>query len=369
MPATETLTEARRLMQICNACRYCEGYCAVFPAMSKRLLFDDGDVTYLANLCHSCQGCYYACQYAPPHEFDVNVPKVFAELRAETYRDYAWPGVFKGLFQGNAKWVMLITAVLAVVLTIATFMVQGGDTLTAVHSGPGAFYQIIPHNVIVALAGAPFLLAIVAFILGGVKFWKDIGGSSNGGFKLGYAIQAIKDAGQMKYMAGGGHGCNYPTDDFTMGRRHAHQMTMWGFLLCLASTSVATLYHYFFGWEAPYPYLSLPVILGTIGGIGIVIGPWMLLRLKAKADERPLDVPRKGMDIAFLWMLILTGSTGLALMILRETPAMGILLTVHLGIVLGLFVTFPYGKMAHAVYRFGALIRYAQENDQASKKA
>ena len=25
--------EARRSMEICNACRYCEGYCPVFPAM------------------------------------------------------------------------------------------------------------------------------------------------------------------------------------------------------------------------------------------------------------------------------------------------------------------------------------------------
>ena len=29
-------------MTICNACRYCEGYCAVFPAMEKRLTFSDG---------------------------------------------------------------------------------------------------------------------------------------------------------------------------------------------------------------------------------------------------------------------------------------------------------------------------------------
>ena len=101
MPATETLKEAKRVMQVCNACRYCEGFCAVFPAMNKRLTFSDGDVTYLANLCHGCQGCYYACQYAPPHEFAVNVPKTFAELRGETYRDYAWPGVFKGLFEGS----------------------------------------------------------------------------------------------------------------------------------------------------------------------------------------------------------------------------------------------------------------------------
>lgn len=361
MPATETLNEAKRVMQICNACRYCEGYCAVFPAMTKRLLFSDGDVTYLANLCHGCNGCYYACQYAPPHEFGVNVPKTFAELRGETYRDYAWPGIFKGLFTGNAKWVAIITALLAVAVTIGVYMQRGAETFTAVHTGAGAFYEIIPHNTIVYMAGAPFALAIVAFIVGALKFWKDIGAKPGELFNPANVIQALKDAGQMKYMSGGGHGCNYPDDNFSMGRRHAHQLTMWGFLLCLASTSVATFYHYGLGLEAPYDYLSIPVVLGTLGGIGIVIGPISLLAIKKKADQAVQDTPRRGMDVAFLWMLILTGVTGLALMILRETSLMGVLLTVHLGIVLGLFFTFPYGKMAHGVYRFASLIRFAQE--------
>ncbi len=49
------------------------------------------------------------------------------------------------------------------------------------------------------------------------------------------------------------------------------------------------------------------------------------------------------------------------LLILRETPAMGILLGVHLGVVLGLFITLPYGKLVHAVYRYAALVRNATE--------
>src|SRR5262245_65873961 len=78
-------------MAVCNACRYCEGFCAVFPAMERRLTFNEADIHYLANLCHNCAECSYACQYAPPHESAVNVPKVFAEIRARAYRKYAWP--------------------------------------------------------------------------------------------------------------------------------------------------------------------------------------------------------------------------------------------------------------------------------------
>ena len=49
----EAAGEVTRVMQICNACRYCEGFCAVFPAMTRRRQFDEGDVGYLANLCHN----------------------------------------------------------------------------------------------------------------------------------------------------------------------------------------------------------------------------------------------------------------------------------------------------------------------------
>jgi citrate/tricarballylate utilization protein len=76
-------------MTICNACRYCEGLCAVFPAMEMRRAFPDGDLTYLANLCHGCGACYYGCQFSPPHEFDVNVPKVLAIVRNDSYRSFA----------------------------------------------------------------------------------------------------------------------------------------------------------------------------------------------------------------------------------------------------------------------------------------
>ncbi|MEA7586048.1 hypothetical protein ONO39_27010, partial [Salmonella enterica subsp. enterica serovar Anatum] len=31
---TEPEAEVERVMQVCNACRYCEGFCAVFPAMT-----------------------------------------------------------------------------------------------------------------------------------------------------------------------------------------------------------------------------------------------------------------------------------------------------------------------------------------------
>ena len=83
-------------MTVCNSCRYCEGLCAVFPAMEMRRSFSDGDLNYLANLCHGCGACYTDCQFSPPHEFNVNVPQTLAIARNESYAAYAWPRAFSG---------------------------------------------------------------------------------------------------------------------------------------------------------------------------------------------------------------------------------------------------------------------------------
>ena len=46
---------------------------------------------------------------------------------------------------------------------------------------------------------------------------------------------------------------------------------------------------------------------------------------------------------------------------LRDSAVMGVLLIVHLGIVLALFLTLPYGKFVHGFYRTAALVKYAIE--------
>ncbi|MAM67423.1 MAG: tricarballylate utilization protein TcuB [Rhodospirillaceae bacterium] len=359
---TETLTELGRLMTVCNSCRYCEGLCAVFPAMIARRDFPDGDLNYLANLCHGCGACFYDCQFSPPHEFDVNVPKVMARVRAESYQAYAWPRMFSGLFARNGLVVSIISA-FSVALFIGGFAAWNDPAiLYGTHTGPGAFYKLMPHNAMVVLFGAVFLYAILATFMGARAFWKEAD-PSPGTLSDGKSFwQAMKDASKLRYLDGGGGDCLADEDDVPDHRRLYHHFTFYGFLLCFASTSVATLYHYFWGREAPYPWWDLPVVLGTLGGIGLLIGPVGLLRAKWIRDPDMQDKDRFGMDVAFLLMLFLTSLTGLLLLFLRDTPAMGALLAIHLGVVFSLFFTMPYGKFVHGIYRFMALVRYARES-------
>jgi citrate/tricarballylate utilization protein len=359
--ATAAQTEADRLMTICNSCRYCEGLCAVFPAMELRRSFSDGDVNYLANLCHSCGACYSDCQFAPPHAFEVNVPKTLAIVRAQSYAAYAWPRALAPMFERNGLAISVITAASVAIFIIGFAAFASPGVLFGSQTGPGAFYRIMPHNTMVALFGGVFLYAIFAIGMGVRAFWRDIGATSGVIAQPKSIWQAMRDAGSLRYLDGGGDGCSGNEDKPADQRRFYHHLTFYGFLLCFASTSFATLYHYAFKIEAPYPWYDLPVVLGTLGGLGLVIGPYGLAKAKIKRDPALRDLNAKGMETAFILMLFLTGLTGIALLALRATPAMGILLALHLGVVFALFLTMPYGKFVHGIYRFLALVRYAQE--------
>src|ERR1700736_5622331 len=142
MHATSALAEADRLMTVCNACRYCEGLCAVFPAMEMRRAFPDGDLNYLANLCHSCGACYYDCQFSPPHEFNVNVPLTLAKVRAESYEAYAWPPAFAGLFRRNGLAIAIVAALSVAAFVIGFVASADPALLWTAQSGPGAFYRL-----------------------------------------------------------------------------------------------------------------------------------------------------------------------------------------------------------------------------------
>jgi len=351
--------EATRVFQICNACRYCEGYCAVFPALERRLEFSADDAHYLANLCHNCGACLYACQYSPPHEFNLNFPLVMSQVRAQTYKRYAWPQFLARAYDHNGLVTALVTVLsLAAVLAFTAWYASPDRFFAAWSDAQGSFYALLPHNLMAGVFGAVSVFVMVAFLMGFARFWPDMGEETMEFLKAPSFSGAVWDAMGLRYMDGGGLGCTYPTERPSNARRVFHHFTFYGFLLCFGATTVATIYHYVFGWKAPYPTYSLPVLLGIFGGLGLLIGPAGLLWLRMRRDPALGDPKQAGMDVGFLVLLFLVSATGLALLALRETRAMGVALALHLGAVLALFLLLPYGKFVHALYRFAALVRF-----------
>ncbi len=345
------LAEARRQIEICNACRYCEGYCAVFPAITRQRAFSDGDITQLANLCHNCRGCYYACQYTEPHEFALNLPGILAEVRADSWERFAWPTAFARAFQRHG---VALAAALAAGIALVLLVMQSLRPA----SGEG-FYAYMSHAVMVAIFMPAFVLPLAVVGIGLRRYWRAVGG---GRLSWGALREALTDAARLRNLSGGpADGCNFEAGDrYSQARWWAHQAAMWGFLLCFAATSVATIMHYALAMPAPYGPFSLPKLLGVPGGLLLSAGALWLAWLKTRAEPDLGAARRWGGEMALVLLLAVTGMTGLALFAVGGTPATGPLLALHLGAVLGFFVTLPYSKMVHGFYRLAALARDAQ---------
>ena len=342
------LKEARRQAEICNACRYCEGYCSVFPALHRERAFADGNLTQLANLCHNCRGCYYACQYTAPHEFDLNLPKALAELRQASWEAYAWPRPLAGIFQKSGVAVAIAAVIGFALLLVAIRALGPAD-------GEG-FYAVMSHGAMVAIFLPAFLFPLISIAVSLRRYWRAVGA---GKVTLQAVVAAFRSAATAKNLAGGhGDGCNFEDEDrFTHARRLAHQAVMYGFLLCFLSTVSGTVLHYPLNAPAPYGFLSLPKLLGVPGGLLMTAGCVWMTHLKLSADRQLGDANAWGGEMAFILLLFLVALSGLALYWLGTTALMPTLLALHLGAVLAFLLLTPFTKMAHGFYRLAALVQ------------
>jgi len=342
--------EAIRQLGICNSCRYCEGYCASFQALSRYREFDEPTVTHLANLCHNCRGCYYACQYTEPHEFAINIPSLLANRRAKSWEQHIKPRWLARAMQQRV-WPYVVLTFL--------FMILFALVIGVPWASSEPFYSSVSHLTMVLLFTPLFLVPLVSLALGLKDYWRAVGASRLTLFDL---KDAFKSAATLRQLSGGqGQGCNYESEDgFSSRRRWAHQATMYGFLLCFASTCTATLYHYVLGQIAPYSLFSLPKLFGVSGGLLLSFGTVALAYLKSQASPELGSRDNVVAEYVFIGLLFLVSTTGLLLYWFSGTVMASACLIIHLSIVAVFFISIPYSKMAHGFFRLAALCREAQ---------
>ena len=225
-------------MTVCNSCRYCEGLCAVFPAMEMRRAFSDGDLNYLANLCHGCGACYSDCQFSPPHEYNVNVPKTLAIARAESWAAYAWPRAFPACSRATASR----SASSRPRASPRSFSASPrcNDRAGAVR------HPYRPRRVLRADAaqrdggvvrrGVPLRDRRAGH--GHARVLARHRRARSACWPIPASLwQAMRDAGELRYLDGGGVGCFNEDERPTDRRRIYHHLTFYGFVLCFAATS------------------------------------------------------------------------------------------------------------------------------------
>ena len=347
---------AERQLNICNSCRYCEGYCAVFPALERRTLLDGGDLTQLANLCHDCRACFHACMYAPPHEFAVDPPAVLSAVRLASYDRYRPPLGWRGR-AGRAGWPARAAAAVLVGLALLV-LVAATEGLSALlrHGGP---YQVIPYPALLVIVLLPTVCSVAVLLRGFALYWRDVHGPLRGLLDwraVGTALAAAARLREPARRRGGVLSAGSPGDDPSPARRRLHGAVAGGFAACFAATVAAAFQQDVLGIAPPYPVLSVPVVLGTAGGLSMLAGCAGLIALHRGGD------PADGVaDHGLLLGLGLLALTGLLTVALRATPAFGLILVIHLATIVVCFAIAPYTRFVHAGYRFLALVADAIE--------
>lgn len=354
------LAEAQRQFLICSACRYCEGYCATFPAIEGRTEFGEADVAYIANLCHDCRACSQACMYGAPHEFAVDIPGLLSGIRLQSYGS--------GLGQMNVTFT-LAAAVAALGLLLAAIATGGRwEQFAAAYDGTGSFYRIVPFLWMLVPALALSAWAASVLFAGARRLVRDAAPGARATFRD--LIGALTDGLSLVYMRGGGGGCYYPETTGTPSstRRILHVVLVAGVMLAFAATVTAAFMQDVLEDLPPYPILSAPVLLGILGGLFVLVGAIGLLALKAKPQARHLEAGGMvKLDVTFLVLLAVVAGTGLLLLAFRATASMGTLLVIHLAAVAALFVTAPYGKFMHVPLRLASLVVFRIEEARNRK--
>src|SRR5262245_40029480 len=86
--------EERRVFDVCQGCRMCFNYCGSFPALFAAVDAHDGDVhrvdqaaiDRVIDLCFQCKLCYVKCPYTPPHEWQIDFPRLLLRAKAARTR-------------------------------------------------------------------------------------------------------------------------------------------------------------------------------------------------------------------------------------------------------------------------------------------
>ena len=87
--------ELERVYDLCHGCRLCFNLCPSFPTLFDFIDARDGDVAgmtpaeqdQVVDECYQCKLCYVKCPYVPPHEWQLDFPRLM--MRAHAVRHAA----------------------------------------------------------------------------------------------------------------------------------------------------------------------------------------------------------------------------------------------------------------------------------------
>ena len=362
IPSTEFRRELRRrggtTASRCYQCATCSSVCELAPPEApfprrQMLLAQWGLVDQLAAdpavwLCHNCKDCSERC----PRE--ANPGDVLGAVRSLTIERLAFPS-FLGRTVGRVRSTWPVLLAVPLLFWIGMMVLLNGFEIPAVNEAlsfvDGRFHydEFVPHWLIYVVYFAISAWVVMAASVSGRRFWKLLGTNSprHGSF-LSNLWPALVDVATHRRFAS----CNAQGSS---ERKWGHLLVLWGFVGAAVTSGLLVVYLY--GYDMyPLPLTHWVKWLGNISAVILVIGGLLLLakRYKVGSSDRTT-----AFDWFFLWLVVGVIFTGVFTEVARFalSPAVAVILyLVHLSLVMTLFVTFPYSKFAHMLYRTLAMV-------------
>lgn len=337
--------EASRQLQLCNACRYCEGYCAVWESLDRRNEIGRNDILYFSSLCHDCGQCYTVCPFTEPHEYALNIPKALGSVRLDSYSVNIWPGFLKGLIKFPSLFTSIILA-LSMTSTFLFVLITKG-TLT----GSLTFSQVIsPFDYRLATLSI-YSFVLVLWAIEGHRYWSQINIGTKQKTGLSAIFGGLSDAFGHENFKGGGAGCTYPDSRRKSFRLIFHPMVLFGFLIALVSISF-------------YPAFGLPFrILYLLGSAMMFFGSAGLMYGRTLSDRTRETPGMIRIDFPFTLLLNLGGLTGIVLVVFYGSGFDWSVFLIHDALIFTLFLLAPFGKFIHPLFRILALVKNRAERN------
>ena len=351
----------------CYQCATCSSVCELAPSdapfprrqilwaqwgLVDRLMADPG-----VWLCHQCNDCSVRCPR------DVAPGDVMAAIRGMVVESLATPA-FLGKLVGNVRksWPLLVFGPIlfwVVLLGLATGFGHGEaphGLIPGTTMGQFFYDQYVPHYLIYSVYFTAVGLVCLALFISGMRFWKMMGTTqTRTGSFIGALIGVFTDVALHNKFSTCERG--------VAKRRWGHFFVMWGFVGAAVTSGFAVVYLYrdtvFFSWlklnyAYPVPITHWVKLLGNISAVLLVVGGIVLFVNRLSTSDKLVGATT-AFDRFFLWVVFAVIGTGVFTEIFRFTtidPMVGFAVyIIHLGVVLCLFLTLPYSKFAHILYR------------------
>lgn len=323
----------------------------------KDKLFPNPDIW----LCHQCSDCTAYCpRGAKPGE-------VLNAVRKLSIENYAVP---KSLARavGSPSFLVLLFAVPVVIflLILAALGHLNPMDIPRNEAGKISYAVFLPSLYIDSVFVPIATFAVVVFVIGISKYWKDMaraaGPLSPKGSVVDNVVSTISEIIAHKRF----EQCNVTKD-----RKLAHMLVFFSFIGLAITTAWAVLYLYGpsimkhlgmtpFSWmlgESPYPLTDPVKVLANLSALGLLIGINLVVSNRLKNKE----IAGSGgyYDWLFINIVYLIMATGILAEVLRLADIAVLaypVYFVHLVVIFFLFAYAPYSKMAHMVYRATAMV-------------